>query len=610
MFVAVALALGACSTGVAQQESQMPDLSVATQKAQQALDSPVDLELNSPTLEAALGRIAATTGTAIRIDFGALMSREITLSQPAPPRLKGDSLRSAFEQLLPSAKGRPDSLLPISAHEGAIHIDPFRWPPYPRGGAFQQGRYVVNGRVVDEADRPVPGAVVRLYCWAWVMLTSTNDEGRFFATLPVNGALSIEAWDAAGKTRAWTQPAGERGGLGAMKLEPTLRLKPPKQVAVRVTDGEQPVPGASVLLVGAGFPYEAPLTSVSGETTVQIPADLEADSVVAWKDGAGLDYTASRRSGTSSGPGGPPLKTDDRIDLKLSRGPVVRFRVIDQSEKPVAGLHMIPWLLQKPDVQYHFNTTHFHGRKRQATDADGLIAFDWLPGWESSKVRFSGSDRRHSNAEVELTFIEASRQLQTIRLNRNATVRGRAIGMDGKPAADVRVIACGPARKQGDQSFAGSGIADVEGRFEFFLPPQRPYLIVALSSDGKQISPPEERFLDDPEREIDDVVLYLRPAIRVFGRMAPRDTTRDDAKPILRLMSDDFRTRADVKLPVTDSLSPVRAQDDIQVDLKPDGTFSVLAGPGRYEFVPIKNAPGIPIELTDQTEYEVEVPPL
>src|SRR5690349_3447084 len=74
MYVAVALAVGACSNGVAQQESQVPDLSAATQKAQQALDSPVDLELNAPTLEAALGRIAATTGTAIRIDFGALMS--------------------------------------------------------------------------------------------------------------------------------------------------------------------------------------------------------------------------------------------------------------------------------------------------------------------------------------------------------------------------------------------------------------------------------------------------------------------------------------------------------------------------------------------------------
>ena len=93
----------------------------------------------------------------------------------------------------------------------------------------------------------------------------------------------------------------------------------------------------------------------------------------------------------------------------------------------------------------------------------------------------------------------------------------------------------------------------------------------------------------------------------LIGPVTSRPRTRT---PSLRLISEDFRTRPDVKLPNSDLLAPVRAVEEMQVDLEPDGSFSLLVGPGRYEFVPVKGSPGIPFELTDQTEYQVEVPPL
>ena len=450
---------------------------------------------------------------------------------------------------------------------------------------------------------------MRLYCWAWVVLAPTNDDGRFFATLPTNSHLSIEAFGADGKTRGWTHVDERVHGTGARPVTPTLTLKPPKQVTVRVNDGDHmPVQGATVILIGAGYPYDAPRTSETGETTLQVPADLEADSVMAWKDGVGLDYTATRDSGTSAGPGGPPLNTDRPITLELSRGPTVRFRIVDQADQPVVGQHFDPWVFRKQGAPHSFNTTHFHGRNTRLTDQNGEVAFDW-PTWQKEQITFSGWDRRYSRADVTLGLSEDTVKPTTIRIQRYATVRGQVLGLDGNPAPDTFLVARGPAWKEGDSQYAGNGIADPAGRFELYLPSKRPYQIVAVSRDGKQISPPEERYLDDPDRTIDDIVLYLRPAIRVFGHLPPRDINREDARPRLRLVGEDLRTRQDIKLPRTDSLEPIRSVEEIQIDPEANGDFLVLVGPGRYEFVPAKNAPGIPFELIEQSEYEVHIPP-
>lgn len=583
----------------------MPDLTAVTDAAQRALDSPIDMELTGSDIDAALRQVSRKTGSSIRIDLPTLMGRKVLLSDPAPPRLKGDTLRGALQRLLATPASVQDRPVPISSHEGAIQLDSFRWGPPPRGGAIDQGRWIVEGRVVDEAKNPVPRASVRLYCWAWVMLTTADENGRFFATLPTNGKLEVEAWDEKGERRGWSHVGVESGGI-AIRCTPTITLKPPKQASVLVTRGSHPVDGARIVLIGGGFPYDGQLTSSAGESTIQIPADLEVEAIIAWKQGVGLDYVASREFGTTRGSSEPLLSTDQQIKLELSEGPAVRFQIVDQFDRPVNRYPLDPWVLKKPGTGADFNLTHLHSRETQFTNADGMVTFDWLPEWQKEKVNFGGWGSTYSRADVSLTLKEAGSNLQTLRVERWATVRGRVMGMDGKPARDVYVIARGGGFQK--KSAHANGIADHEGRFEFAIPAQQSYLFVAISRDGKLISPPEERVVESIDRQIDDVDLYLRPGIRVFGNLGRRKGLREETMPRLRLVGDDLNTRQDVSLKKDGSLTPVRAVDEIQFEADLEGKFEVIVGPGRYEFAPRKSDPGIPFELIEQTEYEIQIP--
>jgi hypothetical protein len=586
----------------------LPDLAVPTEAAQRALDSPIDLEVKGPDIEAALRQVSRETGSSIRIDLPTLMGRRVILSDPAPARLKADTLRSALQQLFATPTSVADRPVPISSHEGAIQVDCFRWGPYPREGAHVQGRWVVNGRVVDEAGKPVSRASVRLYCWAWVMLTTADEEGRFFATLPTNGKLEIEAWDERGEQRGWTHVGHESGAI-PRAYTPKVTLKTPKKASVFVMGADlRPVEGARVVLIGGGYPYDGQITTFIGESTLQIPKDLEVEGIIAWKHGVGLDYVASREFGTLRGSSEPLLSTDEPIQLQLSKGPTVRFRIVDQFDRPAVRSPLGPWVLKKPNSGADFNLTHLHARDTHFTDEKGLVAFDWLPDWQKDMANFSGWGSSYSRSDVSLTLKKAAASLQTIQVERMATVRGRVIGADGKPARDVFVVARGGGFQ--NRKADANGVADHEGRFEFAVPAQQSYLFVAMSRDGKQVSAPEERVLEDVDRVIDDVDLYLRPGIRVFGNIGPRGVWTNETKGVLRLVGDDLNTRRDLKLANDGSLTPVRAVDEIQLDPEPNGAFSVLVGPGRYEFSPKKDATGIPFELTEQTEYEVQVPPM
>jgi hypothetical protein len=141
------------------------------------------------------------------------------------------------------------------------------------------------------------------------------------------------------------------------------------------------------------------------------------------------------------------------------------------------------------------------------------------------------------------------------------------------------------------------------------VPAQQQYLFVAISRDQQQVSAAEERIVESVDDAINDIDLYLRPGIRVFGQLGRTGPWTDETKPLLRLIGDDLNTRNDLRLKKDGSFTPVRAIDEIQIVPQPTGEFSVLVGPGRYEFAPTKDAAGIPFELTEQTEYEVQLPP-
>ena len=69
----------------------------------------------------------------------------------------------------------------------------------------------------------------------------------------------------------------------------------------------------------------------------------------------------------------------DEVSLKLNGARTVRVKAIDSNNRPLSGIRIYPWLVEKPGMLENANLTGcdpLHAK----TDAQGDAVFDWLPG--------------------------------------------------------------------------------------------------------------------------------------------------------------------------------------------------------------------------------------
>lgn len=356
------------------------------------------------------------------------------------------------------------------------------------------------------------------------------------------------------------------------------------------------------MALAGGFPYDGPATSPAGETTFQLPGDMEVDAVMGWKPAVGLDYIAARSTDNPARDNQPPLATDNPIELKLSRSPVVSFRFIDDAGAVLKGERHSPWILTKPGQSASLNLTTLHGRITQRSDAEGVIAYDWLPGWQERKVSFNRAslDMQRINDDVDVTHAEG--EVQDVTVPRLTPIEGKVLDADGRPASGVYVLARGAG--VGGKVYSRHTLTGDDGTYRLEVAPDQIDFLVAISDDGQSVSAQQDGLLVYPEQPLTGVSMQLRPATRISGRAPLIDKPR--RYPILRQVSEDLNARTDATFAVAGAGNePVRATDEFLLEPDAKGDFSVFAGPGRYEFVASEDAPVVNFEISDETEYRI-----
>ena len=120
-----------------------------------------------------------------------------------------------------------------------------------------------------------------------------------------------------------------------------ITLKTAREATVRVVDAQgRPVSGARVALMDGVWPLAlvTDTTCADGTIVLRYPAEATIGQVVAFKAGVGFDYTSTlvekhRRERK-------PLP--EEITLNLSGARTVRVKVVDSSDRPVAGVPVFP----------------------------------------------------------------------------------------------------------------------------------------------------------------------------------------------------------------------------------------------------------------------------
>jgi beta-lactamase regulating signal transducer with metallopeptidase domain/protocatechuate 3,4-dioxygenase beta subunit len=333
----------------------------------------------------------------------------------------------------------------------------------------------VGGVVVDEAGRPVAGAIVRPFRLdkAPEGVTSAED-GRF--TMALRGYFLLE------EELIAEADGGARMGLGkfheSLNSDPPspakIVLKPSRSITVRVKDvNGAAVPGAAVEVadyscLGRGQ------TALDGSATIRFPADGQVRWVLARKAGVGFDYFENYRTKHAQDLAPPP----DEVALVLDGARSVRIKAVDSSGQPVSGITFLPWYIDKPG-KLEFANIGGSTTGRATTGADGVATFDWLPTRVNEGVPFLIHDDNYSCPESPVYQGDGATEL-TARLLRNERISGIVRQADGRPAAGVLIQAEGRgATNHYCRKYARTG---PDGRYAIDVYSDQMY-VIAVSDD-------------------------------------------------------------------------------------------------------------------------------
>jgi RNA polymerase sigma factor (sigma-70 family) len=434
------------------------------------------------------------------------------------------------------------------------------------------GELVLTGTVVDEAKNPVAGAKV----------TARDSLSLLPPTITgVDGSFRLQVRKRVRKrSHVLIIAEGANGKLGSRfvfdeKAPPVqVILKTPLETKVTVTDaGGRAVADANVFVTGNWFPILKGRTDALGRWTARAPADVMNDNdmgVFALKSKVGFDYVTSKRS-------------PERIHLKLDGSRTLRVKTVDNDGKPIAGVKVGPWYIQKPGHEDEFYLSDV-SELFQTTGSDGTV-FDWLPERFTDhlpmKVRSDDLDDLGLYAPDGRTSISAEKPVAdlSVRLLSRERISGRVAHADGRPAAGILVEADGEG--EGQRHFRSSVRTDVDGRYAFdkaFC--EEAYIVMV--SDKEWGAPIRSGIALRKGKPVEGVDFVLSPATRIHGRV----TIETDGSPaanetvwvgtILGPYPAELLTKDDDRR--HDSMG---TQWSVRTDA--DGRFEFRFGPGSYD---------------------------
>lgn len=336
------------------------------------------------------------------------------------------------------------------------------------------GRRVV-GVVVDEAGRPIAGAIVRPIRLDKAPEGATSAEDGSF-TLSLRGYFLLE------EDLIAEADGGARMGLGKFQESPNsdppspvkIVLKPSRSVTVRVKDANGfAVPGAEVEVVDYSL-YARSQTGLDGSATIHFPADGQVRWVLARKAGVGFDYFENYRTKHAQDLAPPPAE----VALVLDGAGSVRVKAVDTSGQPIAGVRFTPWYIDKPGK---LESANIGGSLAglPTTGADGVATFDWLPARVNEGIPFLMHEDDYSCPDSPVYQGTGTAEL-TARLLRNVRISGIVRQADGRPAAGVLIQAEGRgATNHYCRKFTRTG---ADGRYAIDVYADQMY-VIAVSDD-------------------------------------------------------------------------------------------------------------------------------
>ncbi len=452
--------------------------------------------------------------------------------------------------------------------------------------------------MVTEAGAPMEGVVVAVHNFPFGKTARSASDGHFSFTLPKPpSSLMLVGKESSGLRRGIylysAEQTGPRSGASGSPVQ--LVMKVPREIPVTVIDGAgQPVAGAIVGACAHLHEVETETSDSEGRAVLRVPTDVELDSVFAAKPEIGLDYFNYRSPGET--PNNPyTLAADTRsIEFVLNGARTARLRIVDGNQRPLAGVRVAPWYLERPRKGRDFNVQAMETFTK-TTDAAGLATFHIIPADNRRKTPFIVFKPDYAMLDRPSFDPESTSDEIRVVLLHKELIRGSVSFPDGKPAAGAAVAVAGEGF--GSESFQGETTCDERGRFEIRVVPEMFYVFVATS--GRFVSP-RRTCVVRAAKPIEPVKLTVQPAARVYGQWMLESEKRPVAGHDLALnewvVHDDYRfLPEEARIPnpkkVRKSLSPKIIRRPKTDD---EGRFEFFVAPGVYYLATVYSNGSVP----------------
>ncbi len=457
-------------------------------------------------------------------------------------------------------------------------------------------KQLIAGTVVNTEGKPVAGADVICKTRESEIKGKSGADGSFSIAPPSPNL----AFGSVLNARGADDTISNFISLYSLASDPNkplkLVLKPKRKLEVLVVDdGGKPIPGASVHFGSHWVEFGAGRTDENGVWKFDIPADPFAWKVLAFKSNLGLDYA---QSANSMAVDKSSRDLASRITLKLDGAmPPLKVKTVDSQGKPVAGIEVAPWLIQRPGQQEQLNGTL---KAHAVTNDRGEATLDWLP-------QKSGTDRPnvfqilaygtgyvvldHSTVAPDTT--KTPDAVLTITMHRPVQLAGRVTGSDGRPISGAKVSAHGAGSMNG---FARESSTDADGRYSFEAYPDHIYIIRATKNE--LVSPITSGIILREGAPVTNADFVLGAAVKLHGKV----TYGKGKKPL-----QDFQVTARFsKGQIPDELKKpgnrfyLEQYIDVSQMTDKDGEYTLFLGPEAYEVFSfsISDRKPTPLKLT------------
>lgn len=243
-----------------------------------------------------------------------------------------------------------------------------------------------------------------------------------------------------------------------------IELRPAGQINLRVTRNGQPAHGVKVAVDNTAA---SAATNEQGEVHLLIPVGSYGNRISAWHPEWGI-------GGATLKPPSPDT-ADSKIEIALQEPQPRRIRVVDQDDRPVAGLLICP-NMKGTDSDWFLGRSF--DKLSATTGAAGEVVFPWAP----KNLQYVNCDGTWSQWVVEdLVHATVEQPSPLLRVRPKRNISGRLIVPAGCEPAGLLIVgqAFGPAH-HGDFVTAR---ASADGRFSLAIAPEFAYAIAVCDRD-------------------------------------------------------------------------------------------------------------------------------